>query len=75
MVNTGVVKLVPVCKEVPPEAAVYQSKVPLPVAFSKAVLPEQMVTGEVAGGDGIELTVTGAATLLLLLQPARLACT
>ena len=69
VVSTGVVKLLPVLRAVPPDAAAYHVTVPAqPVAVSVAVWPLLMVDEDTAGAAGSGFTVAVAAVRLLV-QP------
>ena len=72
----GVIKLVPVPKLAPPEAAAYQLMVPADaVAPNVAVPVPQILTGVVPVMVGTELTVAITAVLLAVVQPFEVAST
>ena len=72
----GVIKLVPVPKLAPPEAAAYQLMVPADaVAPNVAVPVPQILAGVVPVMVGTALTVAITAVLLAVVQPFEVAST
>ena len=72
----GVIKLVPVPKLAPPDAAAYQLMVPADaVAPNVAVPVPQILAGVVPVMVGTVLTVATTAVLLAVVQPFEVAST